>query len=101
MPDMRNEEIRKAPTVVAARYDSAKDHIVLELSNAWVVAFPPRDAQEIERAAPSQLENIEINPSGLSVYFPEIDADVYVPGLLADTYGTRRLVATRLSKNRR
>jgi hypothetical protein len=50
----------------------------------------------LEHARPSQLERIEITPSGFGLYFPKLDADLYVPALLEGFLGSKRWMAARL-----
>ena len=54
--------------------------------------------QGLERATPSQLEEIEISPSGFGIYFPHLDADLYIPGLLEGFLGSRKWMAARLGQ---
>jgi hypothetical protein len=60
------------------------------------VSFSPRDAQGLKNAKPSQLDEIEISPSGLGIHFPKLDADLYLPSLLEGFLGSRRWMASRL-----
>jgi hypothetical protein len=56
--------------------------IVIHLSSRLDVSFSPRDARGLANAKPSQLDQIEISPSGWGIYFPKVDADLYLPNLL-------------------
>jgi hypothetical protein len=86
------------PKVVSARYNRKSGHIVIHLSSKLIVSFSPNDAQGLENAKPSQLEEIEISPSGLGIHFPKLDADLYVPGLLEGFLGSRKWMAARLGQ---
>lgn len=81
------------PAVVAARYDRRIARIVITLDTGLDLAFAPHLAQGFEEAKPADLDVIEISPSGLGVYFPKIDADIYVPALIEGLLGTRRWMA--------
>jgi hypothetical protein len=70
------------PAAVAARYDAKRDRVVVALTSGGEIAFPPRRAQGLERAKPSDLAVIEISPSGLGLHFPKLDADLWLPALL-------------------
>lgn len=95
----RAREMRAAiPRAVAADYDRASDRIVVHLSSRLDVSFSPRDAQGLENARPSQLDKIEISPSGFGLHFPQLDADIYVPGLLEGLLGSRQWMASRLGE---
>jgi hypothetical protein len=86
------------PKAVEARYDRARGRIVIRLSSALEVSFSPRDAQGLECARPSELEPIEITPSGFGIHFPKLDADLYIPGLLEGFLGSKRWMASRLGQ---
>jgi hypothetical protein len=90
------ERLTSVPTALAARYDHRTRRIVIRLSSKLEVAFSPRDAQGLERATPSQLDKIEITPSGFGLHFPELDADIYLPALLEGFLGSKRWMAKRL-----
>jgi hypothetical protein len=93
----RGERRRAAgPAAVAARYDRARDRVVVELSSGYEIAFAPRRAQGLERAKPSDLDPIEISPSGFGLHFPKLDADLWLPALLEGVFGSRRWMAARL-----
>jgi hypothetical protein len=85
-----------APTAVAARYDRRLGRVVIRLDSGLDVAFSPRDAQGLEKATVAQLREIEISPSGFGIYFPRLDVDIYLPGLLQGFLGSRGWMAARL-----
>jgi Protein of unknown function (DUF2442) len=85
-----------APRAIAAHYDRASGRVVIRLSSRLDVSFSPRDAEGLEHARPLQLEPIEISPSGYGIYFPKLDADLYLPGLLEGFLGSKRWMASRL-----
>jgi hypothetical protein len=82
---------------VSARYDRRTGRIVIHLSSR-IVSFAPEDAQGLENAQPSQLNEIEISPSGFGLHFPAVDADIYVPGLLEAFLGSKSWMASRLGQ---
>src|ERR1700691_1898928 len=86
------------PKALWACYDSASDRIVIRLSSKLDVSFSPRDAQGLEHAKPSQLDLIEITPSGFGIHFPKLDADLYLPGLLEGFLGSTKWMAARLGQ---
>ena len=95
----RGERVRASvPKAIAARYDRATGRVVIHLSSRLDVSFSPHDAQGLENAKPSQLEEIEISPSGLGIHFPKLGADLYLPGLLEGFLGSRRWMASRLGR---
>jgi hypothetical protein len=90
--------LAKTPTVTAARYDPLIDRLVIDLSSGVSISFKSQDALGSERATPEQLAEIEITPSGFGLYFPAIDADVYLPSLLEGFLGSRHWMAAQLGK---
>ncbi len=67
----------------SAQYDPASGHVVVRLSTGMALSFDPRLAAGLEHAQPSDLSQIEVSPSGGGLHFPALDADLYVPSLLA------------------
>jgi Protein of unknown function (DUF2442) len=86
------------PRVIAARYDRRTGRIVIHLSSKLIISFAPQDAQGLENAQPSELNRIEISPSGFGLHFPAVDADLYVPGLLEGFLGSKSWMASRLGR---
>ena len=87
---------RKTPPAVAARHDRKTGRIVVSLSSGVDISFSPSNAEGLENATPSQLDAIEITPSGLGIYFPKLDADLYLPALLEGMLGSRKWMAAKL-----
>jgi len=86
------------PHAISARYDRKSGRIVIDLSSKLTLSFSPDDVQGLENAKPSQLDEIEISPSGFGIHFPKLDADLYVPGLLEGLLGSRTWMASRLGQ---
>ena len=88
----------RLPRAVAAHYDRESGRIVIRLNSKLDVSFSPRDAQGLEHATASELEEIEITPSGFGIHFPKLDADLYVPALLEGLLGSKKWMAARLGQ---
>jgi hypothetical protein len=86
------------PKAISAHYDRKSGRIIINLSSKLTLSFSPADAQGLENAKPSQLDDIEITPSGFGIHFPRLDADLYVPGLLEGFLGSRKWMASRLGQ---
>jgi hypothetical protein len=84
------------PAAVAACYDPDRDRVVIKLSTGDKVSFPPHRMQGLEAAKPSDLDVIEISPSGFGLHFPKLDADLWLPALLEGVFGSRKWIAARL-----
>jgi len=60
------------------------------------ISFSPSNAEGLEHGTARQLEKIDITPSGLGLYFPRLDADIYLPGLLGGVLGSTKWMAAKL-----
>src|SRR6266566_4551904 len=83
------------PIAITAHYNKKMNRIIISLSTKVEVMFNPSDVQGLENAKPSQLEEIEITPSGFGLYFPELDEGINVLNLLEGTMGSRKWMAAR------
>jgi hypothetical protein len=83
--------LARGPLAIAARYDAGRIHV--ELNNGCAFVFPAVQAQDLAGAKTSDLRNIEIQSSGLSLHWPRLDADLYVPNLVKGVLGTRQWMA--------
>ncbi|HZB89629.1 MAG TPA: DUF2442 domain-containing protein [Terracidiphilus sp.] len=93
----RRKALRAArPHAVEAHFDRRARRIVIRLSNRIDLAFSPADAEGLEEATPAQLSAIEVSPSGFGIYFPRLDADIYIPALLEGVLGSKQWMASRL-----
>jgi hypothetical protein len=63
------------------------------LSSGLELSFSPTTVQDLEKAEPADLAEIEISPSGLGLYFPKVDTDLYIPSLLYGLLGTEKWMA--------
>ena len=84
------------PVAVSARYDRRAERVVVTLASGLDIGFAPGWAEGLRGAKPSELSEIEITPSGLGLHFPRLDADLYLPGLLAGVFGSRAWMASQL-----
>jgi hypothetical protein len=86
----------RIPSAISAHYDPNRGRVVVGLSTDLDVTFSPHSVQGLENARASQLEPIEITPSGFGLHFPKLDADVYLPALLEGVFGSKRWIAAQL-----
>jgi len=93
----RGRKIRASvPAAIAARYDKRAGRIVVSLATGLDISFSPRTTQGLESAKSGDLKKIEISPSGLGLYFPALDADIYLPALLDGYLGSKNWMAAHL-----
>lgn len=91
----RARKLREGPLAKAVEYRSepALDMFILKLTDGSRRMFPREDLQGLETGTPSQLSRVEIVGGGTGLYWPELDADLYVPALLQGIYGTKLWMA--------
>ena len=75
--------------IVDARYDAARDAIELEFRSGGVITVPRQVVPGLAGMSTSALDAIRVSPAGDALSWPSLDADVYVPGLVERTFGTR------------
>jgi hypothetical protein len=98
-PNQRAKQLEEhIPRAVSAHYDRKTGRIVIHLSSKLIVSLSPGDVEGLEDAQPTQLNQIEITPSGFGVHFPALDADLYIPGLLEGFLGSKTWMASRLGQ---
>jgi hypothetical protein len=92
------QRLKKGPVAVAARYDALTGRVVIELDSGLEIGFRPQQAQGLEAATPAELGEIELSPSGQGLYFPALDADLYLPALLEGFLGSKAWMAARMGQ---
>lgn len=93
----RGEELRKNGYAVSAEYDTHQNRLVMGFTSGVIIMVPVHLMQELAKADPAALGEIEIAPSGLALHWPYLDADVYVPSLMQGVFGTKRWTAAQLN----
>ncbi len=87
---------RQASAAIAARYDRRVGRVVVTLQSGLELAFPPRLAEGLQGAGVEALSRIEITPSGLGLHWPQLDADLFVPGLIEGVFGSKAWMAREM-----
>lgn len=77
---------RSKPPVRAARYDAARDRIVLYFETGAELAFSPKSLKGFETAAAADLVEAEVN-AGTHVHFMPLDEGFCVPALIETLIG--------------
>ena len=80
--------LARGPVATAARYESGRIHV--ELSNGCAFEFPVEQAEGLAGAKATDLRTIEVSAAGLGLYWPKLDADLYVPTLVKGVLGTKQ-----------
>jgi hypothetical protein len=90
----RGAATTNAPTAVVHAGVETVDgelHLLLVFRDGTRLSIPTTRIQELADAKADALATLEVSPSCDSISFPAIDADIYIPGLLSDLYGSRVL----------
>ncbi|MBD5633834.1 MAG: DUF2442 domain-containing protein [Candidatus Eremiobacteraeota bacterium] len=80
-------------TAIEASYDRTFDKVRISFDDGMEVSFPRLKLQGLEIENLEQLEKIEIEGAGTSLYWPRIDVGHYIPGLLQGVFGSRAWMA--------
>jgi hypothetical protein len=72
------------PVAVGVEYEADSGRLVILLSSGEKIFVSPSAVRGLEQARPEDFAVAEISPSGFGIYFPMIDADLYLPALIED-----------------
>jgi len=91
----RAKRLRDEPLAAGVEYRPGPglDLVILKLRDGSRRAIPREDLQGLESWTAEQLSSIEIVGDGTGLRWPELNADVYVPGLLRGIYGSEAWMA--------
>lgn len=90
--------LETAPRAMSARYDRKTGRVVVDLVNGCTYAFPAQLVQDLQGASHDDLAKIEVDGVGFNLHWPALDADLYVPSLVAGIFGTRDWMAKELAR---
>lgn len=88
----------REPRASAARYDRATGRVVIELVNGCSYAFPAQLVQDLQGAGEDDLAEVLVDSLGFNLHWPALDADLYVPALVAGVFGTRAWMTRELAR---
>lgn len=86
------------PRALAARYDKRLRMVMVALNTGLTVAFRSADVQGLEAATVADLAAVELDADGFGLHFPTLDADIWLPGLLAGHFGSAAWTAARMGQ---
>jgi hypothetical protein len=92
------EQSRHWPRAASVSFDAVRRRVRIDMDNGLEVAFDPARQQVLQDATDAQLAEVEISGRGSAIYFPRLDASVYIPGLFQGLTGTRRWMAEQLGR---
>jgi len=85
----RAQEDRR-PRAVNAYYSEADDKLFITLASGVEIVIPRTHLQGLENARPAQVAKVKLEGAGSGLHWPSPNVDHYIPGLLAEVFGTRR-----------
>lgn len=95
----RGKEMRESePRAISARFDRKTGRVTVELANGCAYLFPAHLAQDLSEARADDLEEVEVDGAGFNLHWPKLDADLYVPALVAGIFGTRDWMSKALAR---
>ncbi|WP_414900782.1 DUF2442 domain-containing protein [Sphingomonas flavalba] len=86
------------PRATAARYNRKTGRVTVDLVNGCTYVFPSYLVQELSDASPDDLADVEVDGVGFNLHWPKLDADVYVPALVAGVFGTKDWMSKALAR---
>src|SRR4029077_13821557 len=92
------ERRRHGDLAIAADYNPRSKRLRIELASGAAVCVPVTKIQGLADIAASKIKAVQIDGNGYGLYWPELDVDVSVPGLIAGCFGTRAWM-TALGRN--
>jgi hypothetical protein len=91
----RAKILRTQPLVADVEYrpGAGLDLLILKLTDGRRHLIPREELQGLQSATKEQIARIEILGGGTGLHWPDLDVDLYVPGLLRGVYGTKKWMA--------
>jgi hypothetical protein len=80
--------LARGPLATAARYEAGRIHV--ELNNGCAFEFPVAHAQASAGVKATDPRRIEVSAADLGLYWPKLDADLYVPALVKGILGIKQ-----------
>jgi hypothetical protein len=93
LAEQRGKRLQREYAALDAIYDEEAGRVRVLFPTDLEISFAPQNVEGLQSATPKQLQHIELSPSGLSLYFPEVDADVYIPALMHNIFGSKAWMA--------
>lgn len=89
----RGDARLRGPRAESAHYDAGRSRVIVRLTTGVEIGFSPKDVEGLHEASADDLKVIEVEPFGLGIHFPRLDADLYIPALLEGVLGSKRWMA--------
>ncbi len=79
---------KREPRAKRAWYNPIDNTIEIELKTGVRASFPVHLLQGLQGATSEQLAEVEISPSGYGLHWESLDADLAVPALMSQIFGS-------------
>lgn len=86
------------PRAATARYDRKTGRVTVDLVNGCTYMFPVHLVQDLSDAGHDDLAGVEVDGMGFNLHWPALDADLYVPALVAGVFGTRDWMSKAMAR---
>jgi hypothetical protein len=70
---------------VSVRYDLKRERFIVELTQGYLFGFPASAIPSLIQASVTARRDVHVSPGGGALYWPGLDVDLSVPGLLLET----------------
>ncbi len=90
--------LRQYPTALTAHFEPRIGQVIITLNTGLQFLLDPAKTQGLQSATRAELKEIKIVGPGLGLYFPKLDVDIYIPGLLEGHLGSKKWAAAQLGK---
>lgn len=94
-------EMASGVYAAAARYDKVKRRLVVDLANGMTLLIPTHLLQGLQAATAKDLAQVEILGTGSGLYWPKLDVDIALAGLLANIFKSNEQKTAPDSKAKR
>ena len=94
----RGDARLRGPRAESAHYDAGRNRVIVRLTTGVEIGLVPKDVEGLHDGSADDLKVIEVEPFGLGIHFPRLDADLYIPALLEGVLGSKRWMAARLGR---
>ena len=86
------------PRATDARYNRKTGRVTVDLVNGCAYVFPAHLVQDLSEASHDDLASVKVDGMGFNLHWPKLDADLYVPALVAGVFGTRDWMSRALAR---
>lgn len=90
--------LESEPRAIAARYNRKTGRVTVDLANGCAYVFPADLVQDLSEASPDELSSVEVDGVGFNLHWPTLDADIYVPALVAGVFGTKDWMSKAMAR---